>query len=192
VKSRIGLFGGTFDPVHNGHVEITQAFLNSELIDQIWVIPAAYPPHKVQTSADYQHRVNMLKIAFEDIYDVIVNTVESALPKPGYTLQTLQYLLKSNADKEFFLCIGSDSLLDFSTWYRYQDILMIAKLLVANRPGSIIDNVSEDILDKSYIIDHKPINISSSNIRKSLAESRDSRDIPINVLNYILNHSLYQ
>jgi nicotinate-nucleotide adenylyltransferase len=109
VKSRIGLFGGTFDPVHRGHVSIAQSYLNTNFIDSLWIIPSAFPPHKPAQITDFHHRVEMLYLAFKGNSNILINPVESTLPEPGYTIQTLEYLQLTNSENEYYWCIGFNS-----------------------------------------------------------------------------------
>lgn len=192
MKSRIGLFGGTFDPVHRGHLSIAQSYLNINFIDSLWIIPSAYSPHKPAIIADFHHRVEMLNLAFKGSSNILINTVESTLPEPGYTIQTLEYLQLTNSENEYYWCIGSDNLISFTSWHRYEDILDLCTLLVAKRPGSIIENVPVRVMDKSIIIEHNPVDISSSEIRESIRVNNNSSDIPKSVMNYIRKHNLYK
>jgi nicotinate-nucleotide adenylyltransferase len=191
VKLKIGLFGGTFDPVHNGHIEIVQAYLNSGFVDSIWVLPSAFPPQKSIPSASFENRVQMLNIAFEHFRNVRIDSVESTLPIPNYTIQTLQHLHKSSIGIDFFWCIGSDQLVNFTTWHRYDEILDSCSLLVVKRPGSLFQDVPKSILDKCHFIEHSPIDISSTKVRNDLRMLHFSNQIPEKVMMYINNHHLY-
>lgn len=194
MKQNIGLLGGTFDPVHRGHVSIAEAFLSSELIDALWVLLTPDPPHKarkVQTS--YAYRSEMLEAAFDEYDSIKISTVENTLPRPTYTIQTLEYLIKNYPTSTFYLCIGEDSLLHFTEWYRYQDILELCELLVARRPGIEITSVEDQILDSAHYINHDPIDISSSEIRERLAHNKSvDKLLPNEVKKIIERHSLYK
>jgi len=192
VKFRVGLLGGTFDPVHNGHVSIAQAYLSSLYVDAVWIIPAAFPPHKTDLVANFIQRNNMLHLAFDGINGIVIDPVESTLPDPGFTIQTLKHFRQLYNDFDFYWCIGSDNLITFTSWYRHEDILDLCNLLVAKRPGSIIENIPELVMKKCLFIDHNPINISSSEIRESIKTNKFSADIPKNVLRYIKDKRLYQ
>ena len=188
---RIGLFGGSFDPVHNGHIEAVNSFLESGLIDEIWILLTPAPPHKPdQKKTDFEHRYNMLKLAFQESDNIKISDIEKDLPKPSYTLQTIHHLKTKNPDYTFFLCLGEDSLQYFHKWHKYHDILEECTLLVVDRPGSDHGDVDSYILEKSIFVDHKPMNISSTEIRRG-PNSATIMKLPDDVLNYIQKNNLY-
>lgn len=193
MSTRIGLFGGTFDPVHKGHLSIAQSFIESEFIDEIWVLLTPYPPHK--TGADhtnYDLRLKMLEAAFEDIQHVSIKTVEQKLPKPSYSLRTIQHLKQQFPDKTFYFCMGEDSLRQFHTWKKYQDILEECELLVAQRPGETHQHVDQEILQHSHFVDHEPLDLASSEIRDRVKGGHSiSEKVPEKVLKIIEKERLY-
>lgn len=192
INQRIGIFGGSFNPVHNGHIHICKAFLNSKLIDELWIIPVFDPPHKVlEHLVSFEHRLEMTKIAFSNLENVRVIGVESELPKPNYTLKTVEYLQNEFPDKIFLLCIGGDSLNYFDTWYEYEDLLNKVQLLVVKRENVSYDGVKDLILNRSVFIRSDVTNESSSEIRKELELTGKTNQIPVEVLNYILKNKLY-
>jgi len=191
LSARIGIYGGSFDPVHNGHVFAVQSFLNSGLIDELWVLLTPYPPHKTdQSQSDYRHRFEMLKLAFEGYDNVLIKTVENELPSPSYTLQTLEHLEKKHPSHTFFLCLGEDSIQHFHTWHRYKDILKKCSIIVVERPGFNSSDVDELILEKTIFIDHSPVDISSSRIRENTGSAES--EVPQSVADYIEKHQLYR
>jgi nicotinate-nucleotide adenylyltransferase len=188
---RIGLFGGSFDPVHNGHIEAVNSFLESGLIDEIWILLTPAPPHKPdQKKTDFEHRYNMLKLAFQESDNIKISNLEKDLPKPSYTLQTILHLKTQHPDKTFFLCLGEDSLQSFHKWHKYDEILEECTLLVVDRPGSDHGDVDSDILEKSIFVDHKSMNISSTEIRRA-SNSSTRMKLPDEVLSYIQKNNLY-
>jgi nicotinate-nucleotide adenylyltransferase len=191
LSARIGIYGGSFDPVHNGHVFAVHSFLNSGLIDEVWVLLTPYPPHKTdQSKTGYQHRFEMLKLAFEAVDNVHIKTVENELPSPSYTLQTLEHLEKTHPSHTFFLCLGEDSIQHFHTWHRYRDILKKCTIIVVERPGFNSSDVDKSILEKSIFIDHYPVDISSSQIREN--KNGEESKVPQSVAGYIEKHQLYR
>lgn len=188
LKTRVGIFGGSFDPVHKGHVAIARSFLESRLVDQLLILPAAVAPHKKDAEqTPFHHRFEMLKQAFSKTDRVKISDLEAALPEPSYTLQTLRYLKDHYPGTVFFLCLGEDSLQAFSTWHRYKDILEWVPLLAARRPGFDSAEADPEILERTIFIDHKPIDISSTGIRNRVNEQL----LPREVVNYIRKHKLY-
>lgn len=191
MKNRIGIFGGSFDPVHKGHVSVIKSFLKSNLMDSIRVMLTPYPPHKKSGSlASYRHRLNMLEIAVNGLNNVKISDLETRLSQPSYTLQTIDYLKENEPDSLFFLCIGEDSIVNFSEWYRFEEILEKVTLVVAERPGFDKRDVSAGILEQTIFVEHTPIDISSTDIRKGEA-GKSEKVVPKEVEMYIQKHSLY-
>lgn len=190
--NRVGLLGGMFDPVHNGHLKIAQSFLNSGLIHELWILPSFSPPHKAAAAVtDFEHRFEMLNLAFKGFKNISVNDIERQLPSPGYTLQTLTHLSRINPDTTFYWCIGSDNLNSFNTWHRFEDILSEWMLLVAKRPDYDIHTVDDFIKNRCVFVDHEPAAISSTAIRFALRSTRVAPNIPEPVLEYIRKNNLY-
>ena len=194
MKNVVGLFGGTFDPVHNGHLAIANSFINSGFITDLWILLTPDPPHKKEIDhTDYQLRYEMLKLNFDRFERIKISTVEKDLPKPSYSLQTVEHLKKENPDYEFFLCIGEDSLMNFHKWKSYQSLLNKVNLLVAERPGFDHSSVDNDILDKCRFVKHTPIEVSSSAIRGNIMEGKPVGDyLNAKVETFIHEHSLYR
>ncbi|MEX0846129.1 MAG: nicotinate (nicotinamide) nucleotide adenylyltransferase [Balneolaceae bacterium] len=193
MSQRIGLFGGTFDPVHHGHISIAESFLKTDHIDQLWVLLTPYPPHKQQDhKTSYEKRLDMLKAAFSGFDNLSIKTIENRLPKPSYTVQTVRYLKKEHPDYTFYFCMGEDSLSQFHTWKFYQEILEECDLLVANRPGVTHEDVEPQILSHTHFVDHNPLDISSSEIRE-LAKAGKAYEnfVPDNVAKIIDKEQLY-
>ena len=193
MSARVGLFGGTFDPVHNGHISIARSFLASGLIDEIWILLTPYPPHK--TGADhsgYTLRLKMLEAAFRDIEHVSISTIEEQLPKPSYSIQTIRHLKEEYPDTTFYFCMGEDSLSQFHTWKDHHQIVEECELLVAQRPGETHKNVDKEILAQSHFVDHEPLDIASSEIREKVKSGRSvSDEVPESVLKIIEKERLY-
>lgn len=191
MKKRVGIFGGSFDPVHCGHVRIANSFLKSGLIGELLVLLSPYPPHKQdQNQTEFSHRLAMLRLAFEDMENVTISDLEHKLPKPSYTLQTIDHLQSSNPDTLFYLCLGQDSLKDFHKWHKYNEILEKVELLVAERPDVDHSEVDTRILEHTIFVDHKLYQVSSTKIRHSSGEKE--ADLPNSVAHYIKENNLYQ
>lgn len=187
---RIGIFGGSFDPVHTGHVEAVASFLNSGLLDEVWVLLTPDPPHKRgKSQAPYNDRLAMLQLAFAEIDSVVVSTYEKELPAPSYTLQTLTNLRNDYPGHTFFLCVGGDSVNHFHKWYRFEEILEICSIIAAERPGNGMEQADHRVLEKTIFVEHNPISISSTGVRSGDIEK--SRHLPKRVEDYIRKHNLY-
>ncbi|MEL7834602.1 nicotinate (nicotinamide) nucleotide adenylyltransferase [Fodinibius sp. Rm-B-1B1-1] len=189
----IGILGGSFDPVHKGHISIAKSFLESDYIDELWVLLTPDPPHKTETSlADYRYRLKMLQAAFGDIEGVNVSDLENKLSQPSYTIQTLKYLYETYPQHKFFLCIGGDSFQDFKSWKDWQQILAHCNLLVAKRPGTNTKNMDDSILKNTYFINHHPIAVSSTEVRELVRTGNDiSNLVPKEVEQIIETNNLY-
>ncbi len=189
---KTGLFGGAFDPVHNGHLTIAESYLESGLIDELWVMPTPNPPFKQErTSADFVHRYAMTVLAFTGIPKTNVSDFETKLDGVSYTLNTLRALREQFPDRSWSLCIGEDNLSTFHKWYEYEKVLSMADLIVAERPGNIDNGQLGEYKDKIHRIDHIPVDISSTDIRKELSVKGFSSQIPSNVMDYIRANHLY-
>lgn len=190
---RVGIFGGSFDPVHNGHIRIVKSFLASRLVDEILVLLTSDPPHKSShTQAGFTHRLEMLRLAFAGMDNVHVSDLENRLTKPSYTLQTIEYLQRESPETTWYLCLGEDSLATFHTWHRYKDIIDKITLLVAERPGFDHPDADPAILENTIIVKHTPLEISSTDIRHQGGAAASSPSLPEPVADYIREHQLYQ
>jgi len=199
MKTRTGIFGGSFDPVHAGHLALARSFLNSGLINHLLVLLTPDPPHKQsRKGTSYDDRLEMLRIAVDGFSDdvITISTIECDLPRPSYTLQTIDYLQEHNLNTLFYLCMGEDSLVNFHKWFRYKDIMERVNLIVAERPGYDRDSVSDEILESVIMVDHEPVDASSTNVRKKYGEKENGLDsdarLPEGVRKYIEENGLYQ
>ncbi len=134
---KTGILGGTFDPVHNGHLALAHAAGKLCELSEVMLLPAAVPPHKQgQNISDFSHRTEMLTIASREIPLLHVSSLEKMLPPPSYTIDTLQYLeLHSIGEVEFYFIIGADAFLDIPSWYKYTEVLNHCHFIVFSRNG---------------------------------------------------------
>ncbi len=149
VMQRVGLYGGTFDPVHLGHIQLLLAAQREASLDKVLVIPAAVPPHKSQaTLVSFADRVAMLRCALRGYRTVEVCSIEETLPKPSFTIDTVKALEYERGDAEqFFFIIGSDAFAAICTWKSYLELLSRVSLLVGQREG------------EAPIIKHSPLRV---------------------------------
>jgi nicotinate-nucleotide adenylyltransferase len=194
MTNRIGVLGGTFDPVHNGHLTIAHAFLNSGYIDELWIMPAPDPPHKKdQNVTPYEIRKELLSIAFRDIPNIHISDFENNLYKPSYTLRTIRALKKKYPQKHFILCLGSDSIVQLDTWYHYEELINETEFLIAHRPGYDTSDLPKSFHNKCSFVEHDPIDISSSDLKYKLRKGESVVGLlPVNVLKRIRELDLYQ
>lgn len=211
----VGLFGGTFDPVHQGHLDLARHVLARCRLDRLLFIPAPLPPHKRQPEASFTHRVAMINAALADCPDtcgrVSCSRIEEHLATPSYTINTVNALMRESGNDRYALIIGADSLLDLPHWHRIDELLELVNLIVVKRDG--IDEAAIDRallgLGPRYVYDHvqhrwlgqnsKTVDylgdielpVSSSAIREDLAHGRIPVMLPPIVLHYIRQYQLY-
>lgn len=196
---RIGIFGGAFNPVHKGHINLAKSYLESLSLDKLLIIPTAVPPHKTAAElADEADRMNMLLLAFEDMVKVEVSDIEFQRKGKSYTFDTITQLRKNYENDELFLIIGEDQFLSFDKWYKYEEILSQVVLCTAAREENKRDKISAfaEILLKGksnyFLADFAPVVVSSSEIRAKLKCGKDvSNLLPEKVYHYIRNKELY-
>jgi nicotinate-nucleotide adenylyltransferase len=193
---RIGLLGGSFDPVHNAHLSLAHTALNALKLDQVQLIPAGQPWQKAPLGASPEHRLEMLKLATRDFIAFEVNPIEIHRIGPTYTIETLQALDPAH---EYFWILGADQLANFCTWHRWTEIVERVHLAVAQRPGStlVAPNALTQWLSthqrKLLDIPFQPLDISATAIRQRIAHKQSAQDLlPEVIEQYILEHGLYR
>lgn len=195
---RIALFGGAFNPVHNGHINLAEKYAQLLNFDKLLIIPTANPPHRDNNNfADGAHRMNMLRLAFENKENIEISDIEFKMTGKSYTYNTISEIKRLYENAELYLIIGEDQLLYFDKWYRYRDILDSVTLCTAQRnknKAQQMKSFAENVLqsDKIIVADFNPIVVSSSEIREKLKNKEKVDDlIPERVLNYIYENGLY-
>jgi len=195
-KIKIGLFGGSFDPIHNGHLQLARWTTNRLLLDSIIFIPAAIPPHKqLMNLAHSTHRHRMIQIAIENYPEFDVSDVELKREGVSYTIDTIYYFQKklSLKNDNLFLIIGADSLLDFPNWKDPVKILLSCQLVVLQRPGVNMEQAVAEFKQQAIILQSPLIKISATEIRNRVKEGDSiSEFVPDGVARYIYEHDLYQ
>ena len=188
---RLGVFGGTFDPVHLGHLILAEQCLEQGKLDRVLFIPAARPPHKQeQALTPFHQRVEMLTFAIAGHPGFAIDELERDRPGPSYTVVTLEELAKKYPGAELLLIVGADSLQDFPTWYSPARIAELASFLVVPRPGCSHGEIAGV---RQQVIDSPLIDISSRDLRRRVAEGRSIRFmVPRAVEVYISEKGLYR
>jgi len=186
VKSRIGLLGGTFNPIHFGHIEIAKVALNLLKLNKLIFIPAGNPWQK-EDFISFGHRLKMLKLATKSMENVEVSELEKDEVNPSYTYQTLQELHKIYPESEFIFLIGSDAIKSFGNWKEPNLIKTLARIYVVPRQNDPIVDWHFDRLQYS------PAPISSSQIREQIKNGEGIQDlVPAEVIEYIKANQLYK
>lgn len=194
---RIGIYGGAFNPVHKGHVKLAEEVKTKADLDRIIIMPSGVSPHKSSdTLICSEHRLKMCELAFEG-EDYIISDLEIKREGKSYTVDTVTELKKIYPDDELYLIMGSDMLLCFHRWYRYEDILSVSKIVATTRQDDIstseLKKYSREVLGKeTLIIDFEPFECSSTEVRDILLSGGDaSYALPEKVLSYIKEKALY-
>jgi nicotinate-nucleotide adenylyltransferase len=191
---RLGLYGGTFDPIHLGHLILAEICREACGLDLVWFVVAGAPPHKPGGRTDVNHRLEMVRLAIAGHPNFEVSDVETRRPGPHYSVETLEEIRRERPEDDLFFLIGADSLVDLPYWRSPDQILKLASLVVANRPGFEPPplDVPPDALP-IHRVTIPPIGIASHEIRRRRLEGQSVRyQIPRAVEAYINTHGLYR
>lgn len=190
---KIGVFGGTFNPPHNGHVRLAKAAADELKLDKLLVIPSCIPPHKIAAKlADGQERLEMCRLAFGCDPRFEVSPMELERGSRSYTVETLLELKALYPDSELYFIVGSDMLESFDKWYLWQEILSLSVLCAASREEGYNPDLSRfgKLAERIKIITLDPLEVSSTQIRNSTGEVSPELLDP-KVAAYIREHGLY-
>jgi nicotinate-nucleotide adenylyltransferase len=195
---RLGLFGGTFDPIHLGHLILAEQCREACRLDRLWFVVAGAPPHKRGDRTAVTHRLEMVRIAVAGHASFAVSEIETMRPGPHYSVETLESIQRDRPGDDLFFLIGADSLADLPSWREPGRIAQLATIVVVNRP-------SLEEVDPSKLPDFGPgshslmsvsipaIGIASTDLRRRLAERRSVRYmVPRGVEAYIEAQGLYR
>lgn len=190
---KIGIFGGSFNPIHTGHAIIASHIIKSGVVDELWLMVAPQNPlkHTIDSELD-KHRLVMAWMVSERIPGVKVSDFEFSLPRPSYSISTLDALAKTYPEDQFVLVIGADNWQIFDNWHESQRIIDQYGLIVYPRPG--YDIIIPTHLSQQVTVVNAPlIEISSTAIRQMLADGQDaSFFLPDDVNQYAINNHLYE
>ena len=206
----VGLFGGTFDPIHNGHIEIAERLLSDLALDKIYFIPCKQPVLKQAASATPEQRVAMLKLAIDDNKQLIIDQRELTRTTPSYTIDTLNSFRQEMPDTPLYFILGMDAFLSLPQWHQWQALLAYCHFIVINRPCDISNSppqlaqlikqhqveTAEELHNQSagklLFLNYPPIDLSSTAIRnKVTSEKIINQKIPKAVAEYIKKYQLY-
>lgn len=212
----IGIFGGTFNPVHWGHVRTASEIRNALSLEKVLMVPCGIPPHRDQPEASSEARLAMLSLAIEGFPELDIDNRELKRNKPSYSVDTLKSLHDDDPGQSYALCVGADAFLHLDTWHQWEELFDLAHLIVAHRPGwslqGLQDQLSDELkqqLNKRLVHDSgeierqhaglimplkvTDIDISSSDIRRRVANNESiSGLVPVAVESYIRKHELYR
>lgn len=191
---RIGVYSGSFNPVHIGHIALVDYIVNEKIVDEAWLIRSPQNPlKKNMTLAADECRAEMLELAIEGHKGLKVSTIEDSLPRPNFTINTLRALKEKNQTDEFYLIIGADNWEIFHKWREWETILNDFNLIVYPRPGYAKPIVDSEKYPNVQVVDAPLYDISSTEIRDLCAkgESIEAMVSP-KVARYIRENELYK
>ena len=195
---RVGLFGGSFNPIHKGHIALAETMMKQLSLDRVILIPSGESPYKSSEEyASAKERLQMCRLAVDNDPRFEVSSFETDRKGKSYSIYTAEHFTKKYPDDEFYWLVGSDMLLCFDKWYRYKDILKLVNLAAVTRTGC--DKIplmhTADTLRKYgniIVVHHQPLVISSTEIRKMIKKDEDlSCYLNEKVVQYIKMNFLY-
>ena len=200
-KKRVGIMGGTFNPIHIGHLIIAEAAYEAYNLDEVLFVPSGVSYMKDQSEIlDAKKRVHMTGLAIEDNPHFALSTIEIDRDGNSYSYETLETLRKQNPDTEYFFLVGSDTLFALETWKHPEILLPSCTILVAVRNGVPMEKMQEHAkyLEEKFggsikLLTTPNIEISATDIRNRLADGRDVKYfVPDSVLEFIHKYDLYK
>jgi nicotinate-nucleotide adenylyltransferase len=192
----IGIMGGTFDPVHNGHLIVAEQARERMKLDEVWFMPSYQPPHK-ETSpiAESMHRLSMIRLAIAGHPQFRICEIEYEREGTSYTIDTTSLLVDQYPQHQFSWIIGSDMVAYLPKWYRIDDLVAQISFIGLQRPGYDLteQKLPPHILNALTMVDMPQIDISSTDIRRRLTEGLTVRYlVPHSVFDYIQENHLYE
>jgi len=218
---RIAVYGGTFDPVHNGHLQVAEAILKAFAMDRLLFVPAFVPPHKRgrQISSPF-NRMAMLALATAEQPEMLVSTIELEAPQRPYTIDTLGRLQQEYPDARLFFVMGADSFVDITTWREHRRLLTEYDIIIATRPGfdsggnveTLINHLAPELRSRCvdlfgsripsekdfaspqvYLTDYVAVDVSATSIREQIEKGGPIGDlVPPAVVSFIEKYQLYR
>lgn len=200
MMEKIGIFGGTFNPIHNGHLHLIRACCTAFSFDRVLLIPAGIPPHKAaEDLAGDEHRLAMCRLAVADDPLISVSDIELHRQGKSYTFDTLTQLKREYPQAEFYLIMGSDMFLTFRSWFRGKEMLQMVTLVTAAREKGQLKKLTaekkrmEQLGARAFVLDIPVLALSSTTVRERLKKGLDVGDVlDKRVLGYIREHDLYR
>lgn len=206
----VGVFGGTFDPIHLGHLHVITSLLDMLPLAEIRVIPCYQPVHRSEPVGDANHRLAMTQLACSDLARVTVDSQEIDRQGQSYMIDTLHQLKLENPADHLCLILGDDAFRGFTQWHQWQNILTLTHLIIVNRPQQALpyhltiqtlinhhqcfDTAALQTLPsgKIYFMTIPPVDVSATLIRQQLSQQIfDESQLPLTIIDYIKRHKLY-
>lgn len=197
--ARLGLFGGTFDPVHTGHIALAEQVLNELSLDEIIFLPAGNPPHKTKEEiTDKMHRLRMVQLATAKNSRFSVSDYEVRRETKSYSYQTVEAFCTMYPEDELFFIVGGDSFRDFPKWMEYERLMALCSFIVVSRPGVSPDKYFEQFRGdekppRVFFVQNAAYDVSSTQIRAYFRKQNfPEHMLPPAVTAYIREHQLYK
>lgn len=211
MRTCLGIFGGTFDPIHIGHLRLALELKQQLALDEMHLLPCYLPPHRAAPGASSKQRVDMLQLALQNCRELQVDTRELQRDKPSYTLDTLMELrAEVGAQTSLSLCMGMDSFCTLDSWYEWRQLIRLAHIVVVERPGyelptigpvaELVRRHGADVtalktaaMGAVVIVAPRLLPVSATEIRAQLTAGQSPQFLlPDAVLNYIHAQQLYR
>ena len=217
ISSRIGVLGGTFDPIHFAHLRLAEEVAEAFLLDTVRLIPSADPPHRTSPGASAQDRLRMVRLALESAGDhLVADGSELERVVKSYMVDTLKALREENPSESISLILGTDAFIELMTWYEWQQLFTLAHIIVASRPNLPIsqlknklkgelfaefeqrnsrdyNTISSSTHGLIYTYEFTSLEVSGTSLRKRIQNGLSLKYLlPDNVINYIQDYSLYE
>ena len=191
----IALLFGSFNPVHNGHLAMAHAALQSNKCDEVWLVVSPHNPLKdFITLAPANDRANMVSLALMDEESMKLCTIELDMPKPSYTIHTIQKLTEEYPSFNFHILCGTDVVNSLPAWYKFKELIQAVKFLVCSRETDQEISSNEWIKkspEQFEFIAFEPLDVSSTQIREQLSQAGESSQVTEQVQDYIIAQRLY-
>jgi nicotinate-nucleotide adenylyltransferase len=191
-----GILGGTFDPVHRGHLSLGREILKAKQLDGILLVPSYDPPHRESDpTASFEERLAMLRLAVAGDPAFAISTIEETTSRPSYTLNTVRALRNEHPGVEFFFIVGADNLSLLRTWHCWETVLQEIRLLVGTRPGANLAAADQFAAKAMELVPITEIDVSSTEIRSTIKKVATVGELceltPRAVAEYIVERGLY-
>jgi nicotinate-nucleotide adenylyltransferase len=187
---KIGLYFGSFNPVHVGHLIIGSFVANNTNVDQVWFVVSPHNPlKKTTTLLNEYHRLHLVQLAIEKDQQLKTSNIEFKLPRPSYTIDTLTYLQEKHPNYDFSVILGSDSFQNITKWKNYEQLLKNYSFYVYSRPGFEVKNAGENVC----VLKAPLLEVSSTQLRQAIKEGKSIRYlVPENVREEIERNGYYR
>ena len=190
----IGLYFGTFDPIHFGHINIANFLIDNDLVEKVWFVVTPQNPVKSSNNfTDFIHRYEMVKIQVKDNNNLLASDIELNLKRPNYTINSLRYISKTYPNNSFSLIIGEDNFVNFKKWREYKEIMSYYKIYVYPRKTRLKTDMKLIMSNNIEMIKAPLIDLTSTNIRNSINDKDCAKQfISDSVYKYITTNNLYK